>query len=98
MRAVSFSFIWGLTEDYSPGDRLSESSEQLLRRGGEQVSTYVILEKGVCNQAHILVENYCWSQGTVILVNDFSAFLSMGRCRKLGSQKSLLGLPWWRSG
>ena len=27
VRAMSFSFIWGLTEDYSPGDSISESSE-----------------------------------------------------------------------
>lgn len=32
------SFIWGLTEDYSPGDSISDSSEELLRRlrGGSQ--------------------------------------------------------------
>ena len=34
VRAVSFSFIWGLIEDYSTGDSLSDSSEELLRRGG----------------------------------------------------------------
>lgn len=26
------SFIWGLTEDYSPGDSISDSSEELLQR------------------------------------------------------------------
>ena len=31
--AVSFSFIWGLTEDNSRGDSLSESSEERLPRG-----------------------------------------------------------------
>ena len=31
---MSFSFMWGLTEDYSPGDSLSDSSEELLQRGG----------------------------------------------------------------
>ena len=59
MRAVSFSFIQGHTEDYSPGESLSESSEKLLRRGGKEVSIYVILEKGMCNQAHISVEGCC---------------------------------------
>lgn len=34
VRAVSFSLIWGLTEDYSPGDNLSDSHEELLPRGG----------------------------------------------------------------
>ena len=28
--------MWGLTEDYSPGDSLSDSSEELLQRGGER--------------------------------------------------------------
>ena len=28
---------------------------------------------------------YCFSQGGDISVNDFSAPLSMGRCKKLGS-------------
>ena len=32
-------------------------------------------EGSLCSQAHILVEGYCKSQGTDILVNDFSAFL-----------------------
>ena len=35
MRAVSFSFMWGHTEDYCLGDSLSESSEGPLRRGKE---------------------------------------------------------------
>ena len=30
MRAVSFSFLEGLTEDHSPGDSLSDRSEQLF--------------------------------------------------------------------
>ena len=40
MRAVSFDFIWGLMEDYSPGDSLSHSSEELLQRGGEEASDF----------------------------------------------------------
>lgn len=45
LRAVSFGFIWGLTEDCTPGDSLSASSEKLLQRGGRQVSIGVILKK-----------------------------------------------------
>ena len=29
-----FSYIWGLAKDNSQGDSLSESSEELLQRGG----------------------------------------------------------------
>ena len=34
MGAVSFSFIWGLTEDCSPGDSRSDSSGELLQGAG----------------------------------------------------------------
>ena len=36
----------GQNEDYSPGDSLSDSSKELLQRGGGEVSTHVILVKG----------------------------------------------------
>ena len=35
--------------------------------------------RGTCSQAFILVEGYCYLRGTDILVNGFSAFLSMRR-------------------
>ena len=41
VRAVGFSFIWGLAEDYS----LSDSSEELLGRAGGEVCIHVILAK-----------------------------------------------------
>ena len=47
---------------------------------------YVILWEGTCNQALILAEGYCYLRGTGIFINHFSAFISMGRCKKLGSQ------------
>ena len=54
VKAVSFSFIWGLTENYSLGDNLSDSSQEPLRRGvGRLVGDFG--EGGTCNQAHILV-------------------------------------------
>ena len=37
----------------------------------------------MCSQAHILVEGYCKSRGMGLSVNDFSAFLSVGRCKNL---------------
>ena len=33
VRAENFSFTWGLTEDYSPGDSLSDNPGELLQRG-----------------------------------------------------------------
>ena len=41
LRAVSFSFIWGLTVDHTTRYSLSDSSEEVR----EEVSIYVILEK-----------------------------------------------------
>ena len=38
-------------------------------------------QRDIGNQAHILVV-FCYSQGTGILVNGFSALLSMRRCKK----------------
>ena len=54
---MSFNFIGGFTEDYSPRDSLSESSEEV--RGGDlrgEVSIYVILVNGVCAIRYISVE------------------------------------------
>ena len=34
-KGCEFSFIWGLTEDYSQGDSLSDSLEELFQRGKE---------------------------------------------------------------
>lgn len=46
--------------------------------------------RGTCSQTHILVEGYCYLKGTDNLVNSFSALLSTGRGKKLGSWKCLL--------
>ena len=45
--SCEFSFIWELTEDYCPGDSLSDSSQEVLRRG-RKGGQYVILAKEVC--------------------------------------------------
>ena len=36
------NFIQDLTEDFSPGDSLSDTSEELLQRGGEEASIHEI--------------------------------------------------------
>ena len=41
---VSF-FFHGLIEDYSPGDSLSDSSEEMLQRGREEARICVILAR-----------------------------------------------------
>ena len=80
VRAVSFSFIWGLTEDCAPGDCLSDGSEELLWRGKH------IPHLG---DGYAVKYTFWWkvpdSQETRILVKDFSACLSMVTCKKLGS-------------
>ena len=68
-------FYLGQKEDYSPGDSISDSSEELLQRGGGKVSIiYDFSEGGTCSQAHILAEACCWSRGADV-TDDFSAFL-----------------------
>ena len=43
-----------------------------------------VLTGDTCSQAYISAEGYCQSGGREISVNDFSAFLSMGKCKNLG--------------
>ena len=47
-------------------------------------------QKGACNQERILAEGCCYLQGTDRLVNDFSAFLSVGKCQTLSLWHFLL--------
>lgn len=59
MKAVS-SILFGVTEEYSPGNHLVYNSEELLqigRRWGQQI--YDFGEGGKYNQAHISVEACC---------------------------------------
>ena len=53
-------FYLGQNQDYSPGERISDSSEKLLQRVGERSVLCMILVKGGrCSQAHLLAEAYC---------------------------------------
>ena len=52
VRDVSFSFIWGLTGDYSPGGSLSDNSEELLPRGQWGSQSICDLTKGVRATRH----------------------------------------------
>ena len=82
-------------ELYSPGYSLSDSSEELFQRG---------------KRAAWIYKSFCWNKtkhvverGKIIAnhkkkqtsqVNDFSAFLCLGRCESLGLLKLLL---WYAS-
>ena len=50
--AVSFSYIWGLTEDCSLGDSLSDSSEELFQRGKRGGQHICDFGEGVCAVKH----------------------------------------------
>ena len=54
LRAVS-SVYWGVTEDYSLGDNLSDSFVNCLLQMLREVSVYMILVKGVC-----AIKHTCW--------------------------------------
>ena len=90
MRAVSLSFIQGLTEDYSPGDSLSVALREQLQRGRGEASLYMNFF-GL--EIHAVKHTSWWKImliTNISQVNDFSAFLCMGRCKKLGSLKFFL--------
>ena len=67
-----------------------ESSENCSEEVRWEASMYVRLSKGSLQSEHILVKVYCSSGKINILVNSLSAFLNMGRCKKMGSLKFLL--------
>ena len=45
--SYELGFIWGKSQDYSLGDSISDSSEELLQRDGGRSVLYTILVKGV---------------------------------------------------
>lgn len=55
----------------------------VLNRSGRPVHMQ-FWRRGMCSQARVLVEGYSDPRGTDILVNGFNAFVSLGRCEKLG--------------
>ena len=69
-------FYLGHTEDYSPGDSISDSFETGLKRSRGKDKICIILMKGsTWSQVHILAEAGCKSQGMDITANGFNAFL-----------------------
>ena len=39
------------------------------------------IKGGTCSQARVLAEACCCSQGTDVIIDDFSVFLDMERCK-----------------
>ena len=89
LRVASYVLFGNLTEDHSLGDRLSNSSEELLQRGrGGYIGGFAENKQtnhGVEHQK--ITANY---KTQISQVNDFSAFLCKGRCKSLGSLKLFL--------
>ena len=72
-------------------NNLSVALRELLQRGrGRRQFIYDFLLRNTWSQAHILIKEVCWLQGTYISIIDFSAFLYMGRCKNSGLLKSFL--------
>ena len=87
MWELQVKFYLGQNEDHSPGDSISDSSEKLLQRGnweGPYICDFGEGGRGTCNWAHFILffsECFCWFQGAVITMKNFSAFLDMRRCK-----------------
>ena len=63
---------------------LSERPEELFRRAVGRSLRIWFWRRGARTHTPISGEGCCWSQDTHISARDFSAFLRMGRCKKLG--------------
>lgn len=74
------------SEGYNPGDSLSEISENCSNEVKREANIYGTLVKGVHAIEHISQYRVVQVQGTDILVNSFSTFLSVGRCKNMGSE------------
>lgn len=63
------------------------ASQIALKNCSEEIrSVYMwFWQRDTCIQAYVSVEGRCWSRGACISVNDFSTFLSRGRCKNPGS-------------
>ena len=81
LEVESYILFRNLTEDNSLGNNLSDSSEELFQRGKGEARIYKSFRwKKKCSQTS---KDYCKSQKTDISIDDFSAFLCMGRCKSL---------------
>ena len=78
LRIKGVKVYMGWNEDYSPGDSISDRSEKLLQRGMGERSMYMwILVQGQYMQSstYFLQKLSASSQGEVVTVKEFSAFL-----------------------
>ena len=82
------SIHWGLKPRRHPSRELWGAAPE--RVGVRRSVDMWFWRRVTCSQAHILVEGYCKSRGTGLSVNEFSAFLSVGRCKNLDLWNFLL--------
>ena len=80
MRVVS-EVLFGANEDHTPKDSTLASSEKLLQVEGKVSAIHGFIKGGTCSQARVLAEACCCSQGTDVIIDDFSVFLDMERCK-----------------
>ena len=75
-------------ENLSPECSFSDSSEGVVWRGKGRGRRY----RSFCNKDQVVgtLKDYYWFKKIRYLVKEFNAFLTMGRCKRLGSQKSVL--------
>lgn len=87
MWELCVKFCFGQSEDYSLWYSLSISSEDLHWRGVcvVEVSVYVICWRGMCAVKHTFRQSLAASHEEQMCLNDFSSFLGMRRCKKMGS-------------
>ena len=57
-----------------------EPAFQAALRSWGQVSAHNFGKEGHAQSAHIFAHGCCWSQGAVVNIHDFSAFLNVSRC------------------
>ena len=87
LKAENYVLLGGLSEDSSPGGSLSDSSEGLLQKVRKEpghMGVSATKTRWLEHQKITVKENQ------VSQVNEFSAFLCMGRCKSLGSLKLFL--------
>ena len=86
VRAVSFICFHRLIEDYSPGDSLSDTSEELIQRdkgGGARICEFFLLEKNIHKHQKTTANHKKYT----FQVKIFNVFLWIGRYKNLSSLK-----------
>lgn len=87
---MSFVLFSELTEDYSLGKSLSDTSEKVLKSGKKGARIYRSFCWGGGGKHVVQHKNIANYKNQTSQVNNFSAFLYMGRCKRLSALKLFL--------